>query len=173
MLYYLAQFLQEQAVGTAWSDVLSPLRVFQYITFRSAGAAVTALLLSLWLGPRVIRWLRHLRFGQHYTDKAEEAGGLTARVLSKRGTPTMGGIMIVLVLDLSALLWTRWNALVLLTVLSMIVLAGLGFYDDYLKITQQSGRGTRSHLKLWVQTGLGFFVAGYLWMLPATRARVR
>src|SRR5947207_5190337 len=148
MLYYLSQFLQQQAADTAWADGLSPLRVFRYITFRSAGAAVTALLLSLWLGPRVIAWLKQLKFGQHYTDKAEEAGALTARVLSKKGTPTMGGILIVLVLDLSAILWAQWNALVLLTLLSLIVLAGLGFYDDYMKITQQDNRGATSHVKL-------------------------
>jgi phospho-N-acetylmuramoyl-pentapeptide-transferase len=172
MLPYLAQLIQQQAQGTAWEDWLSPLRVFGYVTFRSAGAAVTALLLSLWLGPKVIAWLKHLRFGQHYDDKAEKAGGLAARVLSKRGTPTMGGILIVLVLDLTALLWTRWNELILLTLLSLVVLAGLGFYDDYLKITQQSGRGTRSHLKLWVQFALAVFVAVYLWILPETRAQV-
>src|SRR6266511_4637886 len=89
MFYYLSQFLQQQAAGTAWADYVSPLRVFRYITFRSAGAAVTALLLSLWLGPRVIVWLKQLKFGQQYADKAEEGGGLAARVLSKKGTPTM------------------------------------------------------------------------------------
>jgi phospho-N-acetylmuramoyl-pentapeptide-transferase len=172
MFYYLAQYCQQQAQGTVWADWLSPLRVFQYLTFRSAGAAVTALLLSLWLGPKVIAWLKQLRFGQHYTDKAEEAGGLQARVLSKQGTPTMGGILIVLVLDLSVLLWTRWNELVLLTLLSLVVLAGLGFYDDYLKVTHQTGRGSRSHVKLWVQLMLAVFVAVYLWILPETRAQV-
>ena len=64
MLYYLSQYLLREAAGTAWADYLSPLRVFRYITFRSAGAAVTALLLSLWLGPKVIVWLTQLRFGQ-------------------------------------------------------------------------------------------------------------
>src|SRR5256885_13035338 len=168
MLYYLSQFLQQQAAGTAWADYASPLRVFRYITFRSAGAAVTALLLSLWLGPRVIAWLKQLKFGQHYTDKAEESGGLAARVLSKKGTPTMGGILIVLVLDLSAILWAQWNALILLTLLSLIVLAGLGFYDDYMKITRQNNRGTASHVKLWVQFALALFIGIYLWRLPAT-----
>jgi phospho-N-acetylmuramoyl-pentapeptide-transferase len=168
MLYYLSQYLQQEAVGTAWADYLSPLRVFRYITFRSAGAAVTALLLSLWLGPKVIVWLTQLRFGQHYTDKAEESGSLTARVLSKKGTPTMGGILIVLVLDLTALLWAQWSALVVLTLLSLIVLAGLGFYDDYVKITQQNNRGTRSLVKLWVQFALALFIGMYLWMLPET-----
>src|SRR5205814_1454729 len=169
MLYYLSQFLQQQAAGTAWVDCLSPLRVFRYITFRSAGAAVTALLFSLWLGPKVIGWLKQLKFGQHYADKAEEGGGLAARVLSKKGTPTMGGILIVLVLDLAALLWAQWNALILLTLLSLIVLAGLGFYDDYMKITQQNNRGTASHVKLWVQCGLALFIGIYLWMLPGTK----
>src|SRR6266404_3047968 len=169
MLYYLGQLLQEQAAGTAWADSVSPLRVFRYITFRSAGAAVTALLLSLWLGPKVINWLKQLKFGQHYADKAEEVGGLTARVLSKRGTPTMGGILIVLVLDLSALLWAQWNALILLTLLSLIVLAGLGFYDDYMKITRQDNRGTASQVKLWVQFALALFIGIYLWLLPGTR----
>ena len=168
MLYYLSQYLQQEAAGTAWADYLSPLRVFRYITFRSAGAAVTALLLSLWLGPKVIVWLTQLRFGQHYTDKAEESGSLATRLLSKKGTPTMGGILIVLVLDLTALAWAQWNALVVLTLLSLIVLAGLGFYDDYVKITQQNNRGTRSLVKLWVQFALALFIGIYLWMLPET-----
>src|SRR5438477_9174048 len=139
MLYYLSQFLQQQGADTAWEQYVSPLRVFRYITFRSAGAAVTALLLSLWLGPRVIAWLKQLKFGQHYTDKAEESGGLAARVLSKKGTPTMGGILIVLVLVFSTMVWAEWNALVELTLLSVIVLAGRGFYDGYAKIIQQPG----------------------------------
>ena len=168
MLYYLSQYLQQEAAGTAWADDLSPLRVFRYITFRSAGAAVTALLLSLWLGPKVIVWLTQLRFGQQYTDKAEEGGTLVTRLLSKKGTPTMGGILIVLVLDLTALLWAQWNALVVLTLLSLIVLAGLGFYDDYVKITQQNSRGTRSLVKLCVQFALALFIGMYLWMLPET-----
>jgi len=169
MLYYLSQYLQQESAGTAWADYLSPLRVFRYITFRSAGAAVTALLLSLWLAPKVIVWLTQLRFGQHYSDKAEESGALTARLLSKKGTPTMGGILIVLVLDLTALLWAQWNPLVVLTLLSMIVLAGLGFYDDYIKITQQNSRGTKSLVKLWVQFALALFIGTYLWILPETQ----
>src|SRR5256885_15397873 len=81
----------------------------------------------------------------------------------------MGGILIVLVLDLAALLWTEWNALILLTLLSLIVLAGLGFYDDYVKITQQNNRGTASQVKLWVQFALALFIGIYLWMLPETK----
>src|SRR5262249_561290 len=159
MLLYLSQYLQEMAAGTEWAVRLSPLRLFRYITFRSAGAAITALMLSWWLGPRIIGWLKELTFGQQYADKAETSAGMTALVINKRGTPTMGGILIVLAMDLSALLWAQWNELVLLTLLSLIVLAGLGFYDDYAKITLQSHLGAKSHVKLAVQTVLALFIA--------------
>jgi phospho-N-acetylmuramoyl-pentapeptide-transferase len=62
MLYYLSQYLQAESVGTHWEPKLSSLRLFQYITFRSAGAAITALLISWWMGPRVITWLRSQLF---------------------------------------------------------------------------------------------------------------
>ena len=168
MLFYLSQYLQDRVAGTEWADAFSPLRVFHYITFRSAGAAVTALFLSLWFGPRMIAGLKRLKFGQNYTDKAEETGGMTARVLNKRGTPTMGGVLIITAMDLSALLWAQWNELIVLTLLSLVVLAGLGFYDDYAKITQQNNRGTTSRVKLIVQTLLALFIGLYLWWLPAT-----
>src|SRR5437867_12110564 len=168
MLYYLSQKLLEWSAGTVWADYLSALRLFRYITFRSAGAAVTALLISWWLGARVIVWLKQLKFGQEYADKAEAAGSLAARLLSKKGTPTMGGILIVLALNLTTLLWAQWNTLVQLTLLSVVVLTGLGFYDDYAKIIQQSGTGTRSQVKLWVQVALGLFVGLYLWRVPST-----
>ncbi len=162
----------DRTAETSWAEHLSALRVFQYITFRSAGAAISSLLLSLWLGPRVIERLKRLKFGQHYADRAEVAGGLASRVLSKKGTPTMGGVLIVVVIDLTVLLWARWNALIVLTLLSMVVLAALGFYDDYVKITNQSGYGARSHVKLWVQSALALFIGVYLWMLPETRPLV-
>ena len=80
MFYYLSQYLLERSAGTPWAHHFSALRLFSYITFRSAGAAVTALVLSWWLGPRIIAWLRRLKFGQEYADKAE-AGGIPARFL--------------------------------------------------------------------------------------------
>ncbi len=168
MLYYLSQQLLEWSAGTPWSDRLSALRLFRYITFRSAGAAVTALAMSWWLGARVIVWLKQLKFGQEYADKAEDAGSLAARLLSKKGTPTMGGILIVLALNLTTLLWAQWNTLIQLALLSVVVLTGLGFYDDYAKIIQQSSRGTRSQVKLWVQAALALFIGLYLWRVPST-----
>ncbi|PWU15483.1 MAG: phospho-N-acetylmuramoyl-pentapeptide-transferase [Verrucomicrobia bacterium] len=171
MLYYLSQRLLESAAGTPWARHLSPLRLFGYITFRSAGAAITALLLSWWLGPRVIAWLR-AKFGQEYVDIAGDTG-VFQRGAKKKGTPTMGGVLIVLSLNLSTLLWTHWNSLVELTLLSVVVLTALGFYDDYAKIIHQSGRkGTKSRVKLWVQGALALFIGVYLWLAPSTRQLV-
>lgn len=168
MFYYLSHALLDWSAGTVWESYVSWLRLFRYITFRSAGAAITALLLSWWLGPKVIAWLKRLKFGQEYADKAEEAGGMVARVLSKKGTPTMGGILIITVLNLTTLLWAQWNTLIQLTLLAVLVLTALGFYDDYAKIIQQSGGGAKPYVKLWVQVLLAVFVGLYLWLLPVT-----
>ena len=166
MIYYLSDYLLKLSANTAWQDDVSFLRLFRYISFRSAGALITALLLSWWLGPKVIAWLKRLKFGQHYEDKAEEAGGIETRFISKKGTPTMGGILIVGVMDVTALLWAQWSTMVALTLISVLVLAGLGFYDDYAKITQQSNKGAAANIKLWVQFALGIFIAVYLWKDP-------
>ncbi len=165
MLYLLSQHILDWAHGSDWEARVSFLRLFKYITVRSAGAAVTALALSWWLGPRVIRWLKAQKFGQDYADKAQEAG--VQHVVDKRGTPTMGGLLIVISLLLSTMLWAQWNAQVELTMLSVLVLAGLGFYDDYAKILKQSGGGTPPRVKLITQFALAAFVGIYLWNLPA------
>jgi phospho-N-acetylmuramoyl-pentapeptide-transferase len=120
------------------------------------------------LGPRVIRWLKQFKFGQEYSDKAETAGEMKARLLSKKGTPTMGGILIFFTLSVTTLLWAQWNTFIELTLLSVVVLTGLGFYDDYTKILQQSGGGARSQVKMAVQVVLALFVGFYLWRVPAT-----
>jgi phospho-N-acetylmuramoyl-pentapeptide-transferase len=168
MFFYLWQYLTKQTTGTQWETTFSGLRLFRYITFRSAAAAVTSLLLSLWVGPRMIAWLKELNFGQNYRDRAEVAGNLTQREPRKMGTPTMGGLLIVTTLNVTTLLWAQWNALVVLTLLSVVVLSGLGFYDDYLKITKASSGGAKSRIKLWVQGGLALAIGLYLWNLPST-----
>lgn|SRR5687767_931010 len=166
MIYYLTQYLLQWSVDTRWEDTLSFLRLFRYVTVRAAGAAITGLALSWWLGPRIIAWLRELRFGQHYADKAEQAGA--ERGNSKRGTPTMGGILIIAVMDFSALLWAQWNTLLAVALLSVVVLMALGFYDDYAKISQQNNQGFTSKVKLAVQSSLAIFIAVYLWRVPDT-----
>ena len=73
----------------------------------------------------------------------------------------------MLALNLTRLLWAQWNTLIQLTLLSVVVLTGLGFYDDYAKISQQSSGGVRSFVKLWVQSCLGLFIALYLWRMSS------
>ena len=169
MFYYLSRlpaWLSQNGHGQ-WADLMSPLNVFQYSTFRSAGAAVTALFICWWLGPRVIRWLKYLA-RQEYEDKARKQGGMSDGI-SKRNVPTMGGLLIVGAIDLSALLWAQWNPMVTLTLLSMLVLCLLGFYDDYLKVTLQDSSGLAEKVKLAVQILLAGFIAVYLWRLDSTR----
>ncbi len=168
MFYYLSQWLLKECEGTEWADRLSALRIFRYITLRAAGAAVTALLLSWWFGPRVIAWLKRLKFNQEYPDVAEEKGDLKTRLLRKKGTPTMGGILIVLVLHITTVLWAQWTTLILLTLLSVLVLTALGFYDDYAKIARQNSEGVTAAAKLIVQCALAIFIGVYLWQMPAT-----
>ncbi|MBM3875900.1 MAG: phospho-N-acetylmuramoyl-pentapeptide-transferase [Verrucomicrobia bacterium] len=169
MFYYLSQWLLDAVNGTVWADWLSPLRVFRYITVRSAGAAITALALSWWLGPKVIAWLKEQKFGQNYADRAQELGNLRTRTTDKVGVPTMGGVLIVVVVDLTALLWAQWNALIVLTLVSMLVLGALGFWDDYLKITKSNAAGAAEGVKLVVQFSLALFIALYLFRMPETR----
>jgi phospho-N-acetylmuramoyl-pentapeptide-transferase len=86
----------------------------------------------------------------------------------------MGGLMIILVIDFTVLLWAQWNTHVQLTLLSMVVLCGLGFYDDFAKITKQSAaQGATEFLKLVIQFVLAGFIAFYLWKLPATKSLVQ
>lgn len=168
MLFYLHQYILESVAGSSWEEPLSGLRVFRYISVRSIGAAFTALVLSWLLAPFVIEWLKRLKFRQNYNDKAESAGGMV-RIIDKKGTPTMGGVLIVLSLDLAALLWAQWNSFVLMTLLSLVVLAALGFYDDYLKVTKQNNAGAKYKVKIGVQVLLSFAIALYLWTTPETK----
>ncbi len=172
MLYYLSLWIRQWAENTPWAEWVGPLRVFDYVSFRSAGATLTALLLSLAAGPRFFRELVRLKFGQTYADPAVQQG-IQVDPTRKVGIPTMGGLLLVLVLDLTAVLWGRWNTLLQLTLLSVVVLAGLGFYDDYAKIARQKREaGATERLKLAVQFALAAFIGIYLWRNAATRPLV-
>lgn len=169
MLYELSLWIRNQAAGGPWAEFVGPLRMFEYVSFRGAGAALTALLLSLVLGKPFIRELIRWNFGQPYEDPGVKHGAATDP-RSKKGVPAMGGLLIVLVLDLSAVLWGRWNTMLQLTLLSVIVLAGLGFYDDYAKVVGKSrDAGATERVKLVVQFTLAGFIGGYLWWNEPTR----
>jgi phospho-N-acetylmuramoyl-pentapeptide-transferase len=118
MFFYLSNYILDMVARTGFKPYASPLRLFSYITFRSAGAAVTALLLSWWMYPRFIPWLLKVKFGQEYVDRAHQGTEQPAGVAGKRGTPTMGGLLIVLTIDVTAMLWAQWNTQILLTLLT-------------------------------------------------------
>lgn len=152
-----------------------PWSLLKYTTFRAAGALVTALLISMVLGPRLIQWLRELRYRQEYTPKDLQAGtdgAARAADAAKRGTPTMGGLLIVIALDLAVLFWARWNPLVILVLVTLVIFAGLGFYDDWQKVSRQNAAGAAGRLKLVVQGLVALGVVFYLWWLPSTRPLV-
>jgi phospho-N-acetylmuramoyl-pentapeptide-transferase len=128
----------------------SPLNVFKYLTFRSAYAAVTALLIAFLFGPMIIERLRLLKFGQSVRTDGPESH------LAKTGTPTMGGILIILAVTVGVVLWADLsNAYVWLALGSLIGFGAIGFVDDWLKIKRRNSDG----ISAWVKFGAQVVVA--------------
>ncbi|MGK7312209.1 MAG: phospho-N-acetylmuramoyl-pentapeptide-transferase [Candidatus Longimicrobiales bacterium M2_2A_002] len=143
------------------SDVHIVFNLFRYITFRAAGAMVTALVLSFLLGPWIIRRLQALRVGQVVRDV-----GPTEH-LAKAGTPTMGGVLILAATTLSTILWadlSRENVVIALVVL--LWTGTLGFIDDYLKVVRKRTEGLVARYKLVGQGALGLLFALALLLVP-------
>ncbi len=143
------------------------LRLFQYITFRSAGAAVTALLITFVVGPVIITRLKRMRLHQVIREGTPDAHQQKGR------TPTMGGLIIVGATLISTLLWARLdNKYVILAMISMLWMGAIGFLDDYLKLKQKlAGRkntGLVEGYKLAGQVTLGFALGYYLWKYPVS-----
>jgi phospho-N-acetylmuramoyl-pentapeptide-transferase len=127
------------------TEEVSLFNLFRYITFRSGGAALTALLISFVLGPSVIAWLkRKQREGQPI-----RLDGPESHLLTKKGTPTMGGVLILLALVLSTLLWADLsNGYVWLVVFVTVGFGLIGFGDDFLKLTRRNSKGLSARLKM-------------------------
>ena len=158
MLYYLHHL----------SDWFGPLNLFQYITFRAVMAAVTAMLLSLMLGPRIIRMLVALEYAQPARGE-DDLRELAARHRMKLGTPTMGGLLIILALEISCLLWAPLhNLFVQITLLCVVYLGAVGFLDDYRKVTKQDPKGLSAKTKLAAQAILAVFIGWILLANPDT-----
>ncbi len=132
------------------------LNVFRYITFRSIYATLTALALVLLLGPSLISILRRMQIGQEVRDDGPQSH------FSKKGTPTMGGILIVGALLISVLLWADLsNRYVWMVLLSLLANGGIGFIDDYLKVIKKRSKGLSARQKFLLQLGVGTALA--LW----------
>src|SRR5437867_10540626 len=134
-------------------DSFRAFNVFRYATFRSALAAVTAPVLSLVLGPWLIRRLRHFQIGQEIREEGP------ASHQTKKGTPTMGGLLIITAIVLPTLMWVNLaNPLVWIATPSIVLFGLIGFLDDYLKLTRKRNLGLRPSAKFGLQLVLGALI---------------
>ncbi len=144
-----------------WLQALSPefgfFRVFQYLTFRAVMAAMTALVIGIVAGPWVIRKLTELKIGQPVRGYAMETH------LSKSGTPTMGGVLILLSIAISTLLWFDWsNRFVWIVMIVTFGFGAIGWADDWRKVVNKDPEGMRSREKYFWQSVIGLLAALYL-----------
>ena len=151
MLLILSQWLMQA------HPHLGFLRVFQYLTFRSVMAAMTAMVIGLFAGPWVIHYLRELKIGQPVRGYAMETH------LSKTGTPTMGGVLILLSIALSTLLWFELsNRFVWLVLIVTFGFGAIGWADDWRKVVRKDPEGMPSREKFMWQTLIGLGVSLFL-----------
>ncbi|MCC7275180.1 MAG: phospho-N-acetylmuramoyl-pentapeptide-transferase [Alphaproteobacteria bacterium] len=146
------------------TDDFGPFNLFRYLTFRSAGAVVTALVISFVLGPSLIRWLK----ARQPHGQPIRADGPESHLLRKKGTPTMGGSLILIALAISTLLWADLrNGYVWVVLCVTLGFGVVGFGDDYLKLTRRNHKGLPGRLKLVAQCAIG--LAGTIWVMYLTR----
>lgn len=145
-----------------WLQLLDPnllgfLRVFQYLTFRAVMAAMTSLLIGLAFGPWVIRRLAELKIGQPIREYGVQEH------LAKRGTPTMGGVLILISIAISTFLWFDWtNRFVWIVMLVTLGFGAIGWVDDWRKVVHKNPEGMRSAEKYFWQSMIGLVAALYL-----------
>lgn len=145
------------------SDSIPILNVFRYITFRGGLATVTAMLVVFLFGPSMIKALR-VRQGKGQPIRED---GPKSHIITKAGTPTMGGLMILAGLFVSTLLWADLsNPYVQMTIFVTLGFGGIGFYDDYLKVSKQSHKGFSGRVRLAIE----FFIAGLACWYMANQA---
>lgn len=139
----------------------SPFNVFRYITFRTAMAILTALIISFLIGPWLIRRLRNFSVTQQIRDDGPKTH------LSKSSTPTMGGILIIISIVISLLLWADLsNIYIWVMILSLIGFGLIGFSDDYLKIKRRNHKGLKACYKFGAQLTLALIIGIMLYMNP-------
>lgn len=132
---------------------ITAFNVFRYITFRSGGAVLTALFICLIFGPRIINWLR----SKQGKGQPIREDGPQSHIVTKQGTPTMGGFLILIGMAVGTLMWADLsNKYVLICLFVTVGFGGVGFIDDYLKVTRRSSKGIAGKMKLLLQ----FSIAG-------------
>jgi phospho-N-acetylmuramoyl-pentapeptide-transferase len=144
------------------ADSFQLFNLFRYLTFRAGAACMTALVLSLLLGPSLIRWLRARQNG----GQPIREDGPQSHLLTKKGTPTMGGLLILIALVVSTLLWADLrNGYVWAVLLVTLGFGALGFADDWLKVTKRNTKGVAGRHKLIVQWAFGLGAAAWIMQL--------
>ena len=139
----------------------SPMNVFRYITFRTALAVFTAMALSLVIGPKIINWLRKISVTQQIRDDGPQTH------LKKTGTPTMGGIIIIVSILFAMLLWgDLGNIYVWIVLISLVGYGGIGLLDDYLKVIRKNPKGLRAWYKFGAQILLALVIGVILYKNP-------
>lgn len=154
MLYYLLDWIEK---------VYSPpgFGVVRFLTFRAAAAAVTALVISFWLGPKIIRFLKRKQIGEAAKLEAPKTH------LTKAGTPTMGGLIVLASVLIPVLLWGNMgNLYVVLMVFVTAVLGLVGFLDDYLKVVKKKPKGLIGRYKIVGQVFVGLVVGSVIYFFP-------
>lgn len=156
MLYYLFTPLKENYIA---------FNLFKYISFRAASSAVLALLISLFIGPLIIRWLKKMQLGEEIRTDGPQSHQV------KRGTPSMGGLIIIISVVVPTFFLAKiGDTFVWLILLVTIVLGGLGWLDDYLKIVKKKPKGLIGRYKLAGQITLGLVVGCIIYFFPAVES---
>ncbi|MDY6934958.1 MAG: phospho-N-acetylmuramoyl-pentapeptide-transferase [Spirochaetota bacterium] len=144
-------------------DFISYLRLFQYITFRSAYAAVTALLFVLIFGNMVIKWLKKLEIGEEINKLGPDSHK------SKAGTPTMGGIILLGSMLMSIALWGNFNNhYIIILIVATILLGIIGFIDDWMKSVLKKGNGMSARIKMLLQIIIALGVTTVVYLYPSS-----
>ncbi|MBS1537938.1 MAG: phospho-N-acetylmuramoyl-pentapeptide-transferase [Bacteroidetes bacterium] len=156
MLYYFTQWLRTTFDTPGFG-------VFQYVTFRAAAAAITALLISFIVGPKIIALLKRKQIGESAKSELQAVGNHS----TKAGTPTMGGLIVLTALLVPTLLWANiFNAYIVLIILVTALLGLVGFIDDYLKVVKKLRKGLIGRYKIIGQVLVGLIVGGSLYFIP-------
>jgi phospho-N-acetylmuramoyl-pentapeptide-transferase len=154
MFYYLFDYINETFAPPGFD-------VFRFLSFRSALAAITALVIAFYVGPKVIKYLQKMQVGETIKDEGPKSHA------SKAGTPTMGGIIIILSVVIPVLFWSDIKSIyVILVLVGMVALSIVGFIDDYLKVIKKYSKGLIARYKLLGQIAVGLLVGGTIYFLP-------
>lgn len=156
MLYYLLQWIDRTFDPPGFG-------VFQYISFRAAAATITALIISFFFGPKIIRMLKKMQIGEQAKTELQSAG----LHMDKAGTPTMGGLIVLTSLLLPTLLWAKLhNMFIILILLTTAWLGAVGFLDDYLKVIKKLKKGLVGRYKLIGQVVIGLILGSVIYFCP-------